>query len=817
MKKKVIIYLTIVCAMCLTSSAKAAVSGLSLTKKIDPREFGMGNAGTAAANDEYAIFDNPAGLSYLNQSQLGVAYGTGLIADSMGQIIYANAGSPTGTWALGLRNYSLGDFDYLNFNGDSLRFKAQNDWILDVAFASRPASIFRYGVSFKVLHSEILEHLKATTIALDLGTTFEIFESLRLAAVIQNLGLPLSYSDDTKDFLGLPFKGGKEQEALPLTFKAGLAYDILKSAEAQPGHELLVAVNGVQELEHPWVVNAGLEYRFYSIMALRGGYSFGDGLDGLSFGAGMEYPVFSNLPMQLDYSLQLSKALNYQHKLALSLDFPPNSDRANGALVSRIALDYGPSRTKIGLGFGGSYGGPGVNVEFMTNDYIGIFGGLGAAAALDSSLGAGVSTGARFYFGGPYGILRGRGSIYATAISSGYGAVVFAASTLGLEWRFLENLGLSLDAGVASGSSYYQAIPMGDLGLVIHMCGDRPVKKDNSEGHSVEEAQPGAAVRVLPPLVGTNLQNQELLKQVFLEKFKIYESGNGSHVLSGTVFNHSENIIKALGARLTFYDAQGNTISSQDLSLIGPDAVESFARPLEGYSRRKIVFDTGNTATGYSEVFLQIIGVDEDIRPESLTIKTVIDETNSTKHPENKQNDYSSTAMVVPKLGLGFGTPYGILGGNLELMLGQLVGLYSGFGTILVTSDTGYQLGARLYLMPSGYPFRLRAGLGYGPAGVFVWQSSGGGTLHAEITNGLQPSLGFEWRLSRTFSLNFDLLYLFLEKHDAVFYYGGSNNNLHLDDGAKVALGFSFIFPGDTKGHDTGRKKIKLPVGAEEE
>lgn len=187
------------------------------------------------------------------------------------------------------------------------------------------------------------------------------------------------------------------------------------------------------EWENDWMFMAGAEYWYYKMIAIRAGYTYGDTLEGISLGAGLRYPVFQNMPMQLDYSLQLSQALNYQHNLALSLDFVPNSERPSGAEILKVINSYRPSVTKIGVGVGGSFAGPGMNFEFMVSDYAGLFFGIGAPAILSSYYGLGAAAGTRFYFGDPTGGIRGRVSSYLTGItgSGSFGALLSA--TVGLE------------------------------------------------------------------------------------------------------------------------------------------------------------------------------------------------------------------------------------------------------------------------------------------------------------------------------------------------------------------------------------------------
>lgn len=800
MKKIVYIFIALLWMLNGITVAQASTSGISLTKSINPRSSGMGGASLAVTDDAFSIFTNPAGLTYLRQSQLLSGYGLGLLDDSLAQLVYANADNAMGTWALGLVNYNLGNFEYLDFNGQTSNLNAGSDWILYWTTAYRFAEAFRFGISLKLLHSEFLETNHATTLATDLGISVNAAKGLRLDLAVKNLGLPVTYSDSPDDTLGLPFKGGGDPEALPLSLEGGAAYHLLSSTYKKPGHDLAIAASAKIEWDKAWLFNAGVEYWYYKMIAVRAGYTYGDTLDGISLGAGLRYPVFQNMPMELDYSLQLSQALNYRHNLALSLDFAPNPERSLGAEILKLTNTYRPSQTKIGFGFGGSYAGPGMNAEFMLGDYSGLFFGIGVPAALEPYYTLGFSGGSRFYFGDPTGGIRGRVSTYITGITGAYSVGAFLAATLGVEWRFAENVGISLDAGGATpltSSYYYGAVPMADLGLVFHICRDQPnqpLQNDQQENEDLHLGQVTSTipVQLVPADAGNNSVNADALKAIYLEKFVVADFSGGKQALLGVVFNHDEPVIGKVEGMLTFYDAAGTTLTSQTYDLIGQN--HPYARhylPGLGHKRVRLVLD--HVPDEFKSVSLKIVSLKAGAID---TEKTTVSQQPSMESTLTASDEHSSPQAV--KLGLGFGTPYGVLGGNFEFMIRQVVGLYFGLGSMgaLGVEDMAYQVGLRVYLLPPENSFRFRAGLGYGPAGFFGWQMMGSNSyLHYEIVDAIQPAFGFEWKLSKYFSLDFDAIYQMYRKHDANYYFEGTNNPLHMDDAVKIALGVAWHIP----------------------
>lgn len=219
--KKIVACCVLLWALGGLTNSQASTSGISLTKSINPRSSGMGGASIAVTDDAFSIFTNPASLTYLRHSQLLSGFGLGLMDDTLAQLVVANADRAMDTWALGLVNNNFGQFEYLDFYGQTSTINAGSDWVLYWALAYRFTRAFRFGINFKLLHSEILETYRATTVAMDLGMSVNPAQGLRLDMAVKNLGLPLSYTDDPGDLLGLPFKGN--EEALPLGVKGGLA------------------------------------------------------------------------------------------------------------------------------------------------------------------------------------------------------------------------------------------------------------------------------------------------------------------------------------------------------------------------------------------------------------------------------------------------------------------------------------------------------------------------------------------------------------------------------------------------------------------
>lgn len=350
-------------------------------------------------------------------------------------------------------------------------------------------------------------------------------------------------------------------------------------------------------------------------------------------------------------------------------------------------------------------------------------------------------------------------------------------------------------------TGYYGPSPMVDLGLVFHVCGEKANDKiqandqetwQNNQATRLGQVKSLLAVQTLPAEMKSNSQLAKAITALYLQKFVVADFSNGKRALLGMIFNHSDQALEKIETLLTYYDATGSTLTAQTFNLLQQKVGDQKTIiPAFGQKRVRMVLDS--VPAGLKSASLKLIslemagGSDEEPRVHNqLPIESI------------SHNNNESLSESVFKFGLGFGTPYGLLGGNMELMLHQLIGLYLGLGSMsaLGVEELAYQVGMRFYLVPPEHSFRLRAGLGYGPGALFAWQTYGASNFqHYEIVDAIQPAIGFEWKLSKSFSLDFDVVYQILLKHEANYRYDGINYPLHLDDGLKIAFGVVWQFP----------------------
>jgi long-subunit fatty acid transport protein len=285
---------------------KIGQSGMKwLSIPLGARAASMGNSYTAVANDAGSVFWNPAGLVfatgthvYLNQTQW--------IADikvNVGVLSY-NAGT-YGTFGLSMALVDWGTFHGTRRTNTAQGYEETGDfspenWAVGLTYARKISNSFAIGGNIRYLNEDLGSTMEGTfddpkeynakmnLLAFDLGTIYHTgFKDLRLAMTLQNFSKESKYRYE--DF------------SLPLTFKIGLAMNLLDLVEEESSHLLTLSVDAVHPRDYTERLHFGLEYGFKEMFFLRGGFKTNYDEENFSAGAGFAYPI-GNFKLALDYS-----------------------------------------------------------------------------------------------------------------------------------------------------------------------------------------------------------------------------------------------------------------------------------------------------------------------------------------------------------------------------------------------------------------------------------------------------------------------------------------------------------------------------------
>ncbi|MDH4158071.1 MAG: PorV/PorQ family protein [candidate division Zixibacteria bacterium] len=276
---------------------------------VGARAVAMGGAFTGLANDESALYYNPAGIASLEDNRFILGYLNYFEDIQSGFVGYIRT---YGDRRFANR-YFLGFYiDYLNYGnfvetdrfGQTLGEFSGGDLLLAVSFAKKQEDDLMFGVTAKFIYEKVHD-FSATGLAADFGVKHTIKDGRHsVGLMIQNLGTQLSAL-------------GNEKYKLPLTFRAG--------GSVQPtGLPLLISGDIIFPIDNDLDFALGGEYNNFKPLFLRLGYnSFGsnykaadsdDNWAGLSFGVGFDIKQ----GMQLSYSYSPAADLGDMHRITLN-------------------------------------------------------------------------------------------------------------------------------------------------------------------------------------------------------------------------------------------------------------------------------------------------------------------------------------------------------------------------------------------------------------------------------------------------------------------------------------------------------------------
>jgi len=288
------------------SPGAGTATGDILKLDVSARASALAGAYTGVSNEVSAIYWNPAGLGLLNQTQLGATYGMWLDETSYewcglavptrkgtfgGAVTLLQAGSVSET----IRNLSSPyEPEYTG------RDASASELVACLAYA-RTWKALSLGANLKLLQMKLGEY-SGLGYGADVGLLF--------APGILNRGLSLGLAVQN---IGTGGTVGEGAETLPLNIKAGFGLHVLRNKV----NHLLVSADVGKAIDSRLRASAGLEYRIFDLLSLRGGYKI-TGYDLGSFTAGTGFHIKN---FDIDYAWAQYGDLNNTHRVTLTLRF----------------------------------------------------------------------------------------------------------------------------------------------------------------------------------------------------------------------------------------------------------------------------------------------------------------------------------------------------------------------------------------------------------------------------------------------------------------------------------------------------------------
>jgi len=294
------------------------------------RYVGMGEASVACVNDAYSMYWNPAGLTELSSVNLSLT-NVDWIMDV--QLNHVTFGKPLGDYSafgVSLTALSMGEMEVTTVeqpegNGETF---TSSSYSLSLGYARKLTDRFSVGINGKYIWERISEE-RASGFAFDFGTLFYTgFKSLRIGMNIANLGPEMKMDgpelgayydpqpgnpnyDDVKSKLAV------DPYDLPLTFRFGLAYDLIESPESK----LILSVEAKHPNDNIQQASFGGEYQWNELFSLRAGYKFNYEEEGLTFGGGLKLKAGEKTNLDINYAWADFSRLQNVHRFSLGFEF----------------------------------------------------------------------------------------------------------------------------------------------------------------------------------------------------------------------------------------------------------------------------------------------------------------------------------------------------------------------------------------------------------------------------------------------------------------------------------------------------------------
>ncbi|MFA6570625.1 MAG: PorV/PorQ family protein [Bacteroidota bacterium] len=306
---------------------KVGAAGVQFLKiGVGARANGMAGAYGAVADDLTSIYWNPSGLAKVK----------GMGGDFSYTSWFAGFTHAFAAFSLPLGENYMAAVSLQAFTSDRIPITTMDkpqgtgsaytlsDIAINATIAGYLTEQFSFGITAKMLNSSIAM-LDAPGFAFDIGTMYETgIQGIRLGFSIHNLGTEMKYSGQdlqtTKKLVDALSASPLDVQylasgfSLPLTFRAGIASDIINEDE----HKLTAALDFVTLSDTPEQFAVGAEYVWNKIVAVRAGYRIGQDEFGLGGGFGVNY-LTGGFNGQIDYSINPTKSIGLVNRISIQV------------------------------------------------------------------------------------------------------------------------------------------------------------------------------------------------------------------------------------------------------------------------------------------------------------------------------------------------------------------------------------------------------------------------------------------------------------------------------------------------------------------
>jgi hypothetical protein len=282
-----------------SSSANGTATAEFLSLGVGGRMGAMGEAATALSDDAFALYWNPAGLTRIEKSSLGLMHALYLESSYFSYGSYARNVGNAGTVGVGYHYFTPGSIERTDTAGATVGDFKPEDQAVTLGYGFNVGN-WAMGLSGKYISSKIVN--SANTTSFDAGVLSPLFfnDRVRFGLVGRNLAGSLKYNNTSED--------------LPLDVRLGGTVQLKKNWILSLDQVFPKAGENFQAIGTEYVLSTSESFS----LAGRAGYNTKwakdkDGFAGASFGLGASFNRIS-----LDYGILPLGDLGTTHRFSLT-------------------------------------------------------------------------------------------------------------------------------------------------------------------------------------------------------------------------------------------------------------------------------------------------------------------------------------------------------------------------------------------------------------------------------------------------------------------------------------------------------------------
>ncbi|GAB4372222.1 MAG: hypothetical protein Kow0042_15440 [Calditrichia bacterium] len=303
------------------SSSSGGASVLFLKTGLSARVSGLGEAFTALADDENALYYNPGGLFKLSSNVITLNHTQWFEDIKFDNLTFAYKIHQRFGMGVGISHMwmpSIQGKDELGRDTEALSVSAT---IVQLGFGSEVYNSVYLGATAKYFVNNLASY-QAAGVAFDIGAfVYTYIPNLSFGMAIQNLGSGVKYLEESQN--------------IPRTYRLGVAYQLREKG-------LNFSLDGVKSLDSDMALYFGAEYSPSDYFSLRSGNRFvADDLFNPSFGIGL-HPGTQYI---VNYTYYSDSDLGGTHRIGFSFKISPA--RSYSEFTGRVSRQQEPTPSLI--------------------------------------------------------------------------------------------------------------------------------------------------------------------------------------------------------------------------------------------------------------------------------------------------------------------------------------------------------------------------------------------------------------------------------------------------------------------------------------